>query len=145
MTEPEFLKSTIVAISLLLNFVGLVFLTYNRISGKAESRRIANDPLHVQKATEFVTAEHCQLLHRNFESRLINLEKNVALLFQQQRESYDKFMESMGHANERIHERIDEVAQSVAHIEGTIEPLKNLAAKFSQDVGRLEGILQRHR
>jgi len=145
MAEPEFLKNLILGISALLNFVGLIFLTYNRVSGKPESRKIENDPLHVQKATEFVTTEHCHLLHKNFESRLAALEENVALLFTQQRESYNKLMESASAARQRIHEKIDAVAQSVAHLEGSIEPLKNLATKFSQDVGRLEGILQRHR
>ena len=122
MTEPEFLKNTITALSLLGNFGGLVFLTYNRMTGKDGERKIKGK-VSVEETDKPVGSDHCSLVHKNLDARLDAMEENIGELFELQRA----------------------VAISVGRIEGTIEPFKNLATKFSQDVGRLEGILQRHR
>lgn len=115
-SDPDFLWKLLAALSVLGNFILLAI----RLFGKPTPQRI-QDPLNVQKATEFVTTDHCNLAHRNFEDRLERVEKNIRELFTLQRQA----------------------AETVAEFKGTVEPLKNLATKFSQDVGRLEGILQR--
>jgi len=115
-----------------------------KLLGRDETRQIGPQPLKVQGVQEFVTAEHCGLLHKNFEDRLIAVEKNTVELFRLQREGYNKLMESAAEARAKLHLKIDAVAADVATMKGTIEPLKGMAERFAKDVGRLEGILQRH-
>jgi len=116
-SDADFTYKLLIALSLLGNLI----LLWWKFSGKAETRTIAPNPLNVRAATEFVTTDHCALSHRNFEERLDRVEKNIRELFQLQRG----------------------MAETVAEFKGTVEPLKDLATKFSRDVGRLEGILQK--
>lgn len=126
-----------------LSLLGNAILIWWKLTGRKETHEITPQPLKVQAATEFVTAEHCALLHRNFEDRLTTLEKNTKELFRLQRESYNEIMRSAAEARARMHEKIDGVAQSIAHIEGTMEPFKGLVERLSRDIGRIEGVLQR--
>jgi len=140
MIEPDLIKDLALGVSFFLN-LGLVS---KKLFGKGDTVNVSPQPLKVQGVQEFVTAEHCGLLHKNFEDRLIAVERNTAELFRLQREGYNKLMESAAEARAKLHAKIDAVAADVAKMSGTIEPLKGMAERFAKDVGRLEGILQRH-
>jgi len=140
MTEADLLWKSLAVLSVLANLAWLAM----KLLGRDETRQIGPQPLKVQGVQEFVTAEHCGLLHKNFEDRLIAVEKNTVELFRLQREGYNKLMESAAEARAKLHLKIDAVAADVATMKGTIEPLKGMAERFAKDVGRLEGILQRH-
>ena len=139
MTEPEILKNLLLALSFILN-LGLVS---KKLFGKGDTVNVSPQPLKVQGVQEFVTSEHCSLLNKNFEDRLAAVEKNTVELFRLQREGYNKLMESAAEARARIHEKIDKISNTVAHIEGSIEPLKAISQTLSKDIGRLEGVIQR--
>ena len=144
MTDADFFWKLMAGLSMLLNFLGAVALAWSRFSGKPEFQEIKNNPLRVQEVAKLVTLEHCNLLHKSFDDRLKCVEDNVESLFTQQRESYNKLMESASAARARLHEKIDVLASEVANLKGTIEPLKGVTERFAKDVGRLEGILQRN-
>lgn len=120
-SEADLLKNILIGISFAFNLIATAVLAWSRLTGKPDRQEITNSPLQVKGVSDPVTQEHCKLVHQNQDARLDAMDESIAELYQLLRG----------------------VSETVANIKGTIEPLKNLATKFSQDVGRLEGILQR--
>ena len=137
MTDPEFLWKALAVLSSVLNAMFL----WRRVTGKSEAREIGPQPLKVQGVEEFVTSKHPRLLR--IDERLDEMKSRVSAMEELQRESYNKLMESAAAARLRLHEKIDKLGETVAHIEGTIEPLKGVTERIARDIGRLEGVLQR--
>ena len=119
--------------------IGNAILLADRLRGKPDRREITNDPLRVQAAQPFLTAESLEPL----EDRLTRAEGHIEDLREKATLDYNKLMESDAAARLRLHTKIDVVVQDVASIKATIEPLKLIASTLSRDIGRLEGILQR--
>ena len=136
MTDADFLWKLLAAISLL----GNLLLLWRKMGGKAEKRQIGPDPLNVREADRFVTEKELKPICEHLELH----DKNIDGLRRELQANYNTLMTSDAEGRARLHQKIDTVVADVSQMKGIIEPLKGIQERFARDVGRLEGILQRH-
>lgn len=94
-------------------------------TGKGEPREIANDPLNVREAPEFMTRRECAIHHHNFESRLTSLEYRFDKHITDIKTTTDALRDDITELRDRVDDRLTKIDDSLREI--------------TRAVGRLEG------
>lgn len=95
------------------------------MAGKGEAREIANDPLNVREAPEFVTRRECGILHHSLELRMTNLETRFERHSTDVKDTTDKLREDVADLSDRISDRFLNQAETLRAIERAVGRLES--------------------
>lgn len=114
---------------LLLGGMAGLYLKINQAvrsaTGKGEPREIANNPLNVREAPEFITRRECALHHHNFENRLTSLEHRFNNHLSEIRETTDGLKSDVADLRDRMDDKLSTMDETLR--------------EMSRSLGRLEG------
>jgi hypothetical protein len=114
---------------LMLGALAGIYLKINQAvrsaTGKGEPREIANDPLNVREAPEFMSRRECAIHHHSFDARLTNLENRFDRHITDIKTTTDGLREDITDLRDRVDDQFATVNDSLREI--------------TRAVGRLEG------
>ena len=114
---------------LMLGGMAGIYLKINQAvrsaTGKGEPREIANNPLNVREAPEFMTRRECSIHHINFENRLTSLEHRFNNHLAEIKTTTDDLKTDVQELRDRMDDKFETVSDSLREI--------------TRAVGRLEG------
>ena len=85
----------------------------NGWSGRAQARVIADQPLQVEQADRYVTAEFCEQSHRGTHEKIQILDRRVSVLESEIKEVREDIISAGDERARRLHERIDKMIESI--------------------------------
>ena len=114
---------------LMLGGMAGIYLKINQAvrsaTGKGEPREIANNPLNVREAPEFMTRRECSIHHINFENRLTSLEHRFNNHLAEIKHTTDDLKSDVEELRDRMDDRMGRIDESLREI--------------TRAIGRLEG------